>query len=112
MSARTISREEAAALLNGGRMVNEHGVHTMRSLAQTVIDTHDRADAAEADVARLTMELTGARKLANESQAARIRQSLELADALARIAELEALAAGPRSLVDDAACAAIDGGAK
>ena len=71
------------------------------------------------DVRRVTMERDGARLSLDAAQSARIAQSLELADAraevvrlTARVAELESLATGPRSLtIDAAACDAIDGGA-
>ena len=61
-------------------------------LAETVVQL-------SADLHRVTMEIHAARHLAEEGQRARVKQSMELAKALARIAELEALAAGPRAEV-------------
>ncbi len=74
---------------------------------------------ATATAHRVTMERDGARLSLDAAQASRIKQSLELADAraevvrlTARVATLESLATGPRSLtIDAAACDAIDGGA-
>ncbi len=59
-------------------------------LAASVEHHAARADAAEASVHQLTMERDGARKALDASQEARIKQSLELADACAEVVRLRA----------------------
>jgi len=80
------------------------------SLTGAVREAWGVRDALAADLHRVTMERDGARDLAQEAQEARIKQSLELAEARAevvrlnaRVAELESLAAGPRLAITDAA---------
>ena len=85
----------AVATICGDRAVdiaNTALIAAAPDLAATVVLLSD-------DLHRVTMELHAARHLAEEGQRARAKQSLELAEALARIAELEALAAGPRAEV-------------
>ena len=59
-------------------------------LAASVEHHAARADAAEASVHQLTLERDGARKALDASQEARIKQSLELADARAEVVRLRA----------------------
>ena len=57
-----------------------------RALANVVVER----DAISADLHRVTMERDGARHLADEAQRARVKQSMELAEARAEVVRLRA----------------------
>ena len=70
-------------------------------LAASVEHHAARADALAADLQRVTMEMHAARHLAEESQRARVKQSLELAEARAEVVRLNARVADLESSLRD-----------